>query len=918
MEEDAIAAAHHDFVLDEQSTASALDKIQNALERMPGAYAWMMVGEDVKTARVLTCNSAFIDIFQPAAPSGSNIQTPNISDWPTPEGNLKTVLSTLESVIKTGQPNDCNLLLTESSGQSHSIHLNFSRMSGPDDYPARLAVTAHETSESRRLELVARHATEMLRAMIDGVKEYAVFMLNTDRTIVSWNAGAARLTGQSGQDVVGKNVDVLKSVEQKDGINWEKLVDQTTLKTPARGEGWMTKRDGIFWGTVACHALVAQNSLRGYAVVIHDLTDKLASEAAIRDSEARFRDYAESASDWFWETDSNLQITHLSETFSDRLGMPIEDALGQAHFQLSDMTEMAEEWWAHLRSLKEHKHFRDFQYTVSVPDGRVVTISDSGKPVFDKNGDFIGYRGAGRDISQEIKAREAANTIAYRFFSAMDTASEAIILFDAQRRLVFWNKRTVSMLPELARYLRKGIRYSSILFALGTYTVAGSLSTPRKLRDIFNQSETADLTKEIQFSDGRYVRVSERDTEEGGITLVLSDTSEMVEREQKLRQRYKMEALGQLTGGVAHDFNNLLTVVSGNLEMVQPHVQDAPKLSKRIQNAIDAVSRGADLTGRLLGFARQAPAETQTVNISDQITTLLPLLRQAVGNSVTISHLIDDVGAIDVDASQFDNAVLNLCINARDAMPDGGTLSIVTEPVSKLPTVPEDMEIPFGLKWVAIRVKDTGLGMPKEVRERAFDPFFTTKEHGKGSGLGLSMVYGFVRRSKGLVDLDSTPGSGTTMSLYLPISPQNLTVDSQTSDAPAIPVIGNGHILLVEDNGPAREVIDAMLQDLGYSVTAVDSGAEAIHVLETGGPYDLILSDYTMPGGKTGLDVAHAARKSLGDVPILLMSGYTDIIPDPSKDGLENVQIVHKPFSLGRLSQLLKSAMDGPQQTIDL
>lgn len=904
----ALALAHKDFPLNTDVGAAKWDDIQKAVHHKlalyPGGMAWACASSN-GDMYLLSCNDDFAEQL------GLDTQEPqNVKDLNLSRTDLKRLAGSLAQAAETGQRVASTINRHITTEEQRTILISVSRLSDAKEVPARLMISSVDVTERRRVELVARHATELLRAMIDGVQEYAVFMLNEDGTVASWNAGAARLTGRTGPEMVGEHISKL-NMDDSESINWSRLVHEAETQYPFMMEGWMSKTDGFFWGTATCTPVFSNGNKRGFAVMIHDLTEKLSSEQAIRASEQRFKDFAESASDWFWETDKNLCLKYLSPTFEDRLGIDPSYLLGKAHFQFSDLHEGADEWWEHLRALNAHKPFRDFRYTITLPNGRTVHITDSGKPLFNEAGKFIGYRGAGRDITHEVKAREAANTIAHRFFSAMDTASEAILLFDADRRLVFWNRRTVALFPLLARRLTSGLRYNTLLHVMGKCTQDDQDFGPRGLRSVFNTPAGKNgYVTELRFEDTRHFRVTERHTHEGGVTLVMSDITQEMAREQQIRQSYKMEALGQLTGGVAHDFNNLLTVVGGNLEMVEPHLEDSPKLSKRIQNALDAVTRGADLTGRLLGFARQQPAESQIINIAECMSTLTPLLRQAVGNSVQFHQELSDVGVVEVDASQFDNAILNLCINARDAMPEGGTLRVTLESYEGIPPVADYNPGLAANHWVRLQVQDTGFGMKDDVIQRAFDPFFTTKEHGKGSGLGLSMVYGFIRRSGGQITIDSKVGLGTTVSLYLPLKEAPEHTESPVASGRADLPKGTETILVVEDNAQALEVISAMLDDLGYVVETAPSGREAVELLRSGARHDLVLTDFSMPGGMTGLDVCKAAMELQPHMPVILMSGYAELIPDTAGTPMATAKLIHKPFSLAQLSQVVRDSLE--------
>ncbi len=344
----------------------------------------------------------------------------------------------------------------------------------------------------------------------------------------------------------------------------------------------------------------------------------------------------------------------------------------------------------------------------------------------------------------------------------------------------------------------------------------------------------------------------------------------------KLRQSQKMEAVGQLTGGVAHDFNNLLTVIIGNSELVADGVKDRPALRKMVETTVKAAERGAELTSRLLAFSRRQALDPKPSDVNRQIAGMDSMLRRTLGEHIEI-EMVGGGGLWKalVDPGQLENAILNLCLNARDAMPKGGRLTIETAN-ARLDSAyaASQSEVEPG-QYVMIAVSDTGAGMDAATLERAFEPFFTTKDVGKGSGLGLSMVYGFVKQSRGHVRIYSEPGHGTTVKLYLPRADSDEAAGAEaasTVDAPR----GSGRILLVEDDELVRENAAEQLRSLGYDVVAAGSGREALAVLENGEAFDLLFTDVVMPGGMNGRELAERALLLRPGLPVLYTSGYTE------------------------------------------
>jgi signal transduction histidine kinase len=376
--------------------------------------------------------------------------------------------------------------------------------------------------------------------------------------------------------------------------------------------------------------------------------------------------------------------------------------------------------------------------------------------------------------------------------------------------------------------------------------------------------------------------------------------------EEQFHQSQKMESVGQLTGGVAHDFNNLLTVVSGNLELMEA-VADSDRVRQLASAARRAVDRGTKLTAQLLAFSRRQILNPKLVNGNQLISEFQGLIRQAVGGACEVKLRTDgQLWLCHVDPSLLETALLNLALNGRDAMPDGGVLEIETRNV-----VVDEGAVAGCLpgSYVRLSVSDTGCGMPPEVRDRVFEPFFTTKEVGKGTGLGLSMVYGFVRQSGGHIAVESSPGVGTTVALYLPKATQQPDADEESVQAQTIPT-GSDRILMVDDNEDLLEVTSAMLTTFGYQVSCARNGAEALQIIQGGQQFELLFSDIVMPSGMNGIELAREARRLNKDIKILLTSGYARDVLERHR-AVGEFPIIDKPFSLADLAQRLQSILHG-------
>lgn len=381
---------------------------------------------------------------------------------------------------------------------------------------------------------------------------------------------------------------------------------------------------------------------------------------------------------------------------------------------------------------------------------------------------------------------------------------------------------------------------------------------------------------------------------------------EIAERERAqaaLTQVQKMEAIGRLTGGIAHDFNNLLHVVNMNLELVSLYAKD-DKVKPVVDRAKAAARRGARLTSQLLSFARSQSLLPKLTHVNTLILGMKDLLEISVGSAVEVElDLCKDPAAVVLDPSQLEMAVLNLAVNSRDAMPEGGKLTIST--CARAQAVANG-ELAAG-DYVSVTVTDSGSGIPAHVLPKVFDPFFTTKPVGRGTGLGLSQVYGFARQSGGLAHIRSEPGKGTTVEMLFPAASADPEELDHVAQSPAMPQKARGfHILVVEDDAEVRRVIVECLSLIGYRVTEAANGGEALEALRTTKP-DLMVVDYAMPD-MTGAEVISRARLSVGDLPVILATGYADMAQVERLAGKLN--ILRKPFDIAALGDAVHEALE--------
>ncbi|SFO71886.1 PAS domain S-box-containing protein [Bradyrhizobium sp. Ghvi] len=518
------------------------------------------------------------------------------------------------------------------------------------------------------------------------------------------------------------------------------------------------------------------------ATLERDLRIRRRAEEDAHASERRFRDYAETASDWFWETGPDHVFTYISDR-AGAFGLDPKRLIGKRRLDAaSDHDADPQKWREHMAVLDRHEPFRKFEYRGRDAAGRQHYFSVNGQPVFADDGRFMGYRGSATDLT------------------------------------------------------------------------------------------------------------TQRETEE------------------RLRQSQKMDAIGQLTGGVAHDFNNVLTVITGTIEIIREGLADKPDLAAIAQLIDDAASRGAEITSQLLTFARRQPLEPREVDVNGLVVETARLLRPTLGEHVEIvTRLADDAWLAMADPSQLSSAIVNLAVNARDAMPDGGRLTLET--ANRELDGSGDGEGKAG-SYVMVAVADTGHGIPADIRDRVFEPFFTTKGVGRGTGLGLSMVYGFAKQTGGTVAIESEEGRGTVVRLFLPQSAGGAAARSGSVQAP-VPARGQETILVVEDDPLVQGYVIAQLGSLGYRTLTASDGASALALVDQGASFDLLFTDIIMPGGMNGRELAEAVRLRRPGVRVLYTSGYTDdtMIHEGHLD--PGVALLQKPYRKADLSQKIREMLAG-------
>jgi signal transduction histidine kinase/FixJ family two-component response regulator len=498
-------------------------------------------------------------------------------------------------------------------------------------------------------------------------------------------------------------------------------------------------------------------------------------------------------------------------------------------------------------------------------------------------------------------AEQRQRQLAGRLQSSLDSLSQGVGVFGPSLLLRHWNDCFGVLLNAPSELLREGTPYADFVTRTAC---AGKPVLETEQQISAGRTDTA-VIYEYQTPDERVLEVRRTATPDGGFILTLSDLTKRAEAEILLREAQKMQAIGQLTGGIAHDFNNLLTVILGNLELALARVKDDSPLAVNLERALWATQRGGTLTSHLLAFARKQPLAPAPVALSATLPELVPLLRRTLGEHIDVCF-VDSAGLWPAmtDPAQLESAVLNLALNARDAMPGGGRLTIeLANKVLDADYARRHSEVVPG-DYVMVAVSDTGHGMTPDVIARAFEPFFTTKTEGRGTGLGLAMVFGFVKQSGGHIKIYSEPNEGTSVKMYLPRAIGGAWSDTRLVSAPAELPQGDATILVVEDETGVREVAVAILRSLGYRVLEAADGDEGLRVFGANtADVDMLLTDVVLPGRIRGRELAERITAARPEVKVLFMSGYTEnsIVHHGRLD--DGVQLLGKPFKREQLAR---------------
>jgi PAS domain S-box-containing protein len=672
----------------------------------------------------------------------------------------------------------------------------------------------------------------------------------------------------------------------------------------------------------------------GMYVVVQDITDGKLAERALGESEQRFRSIADSAPVPIWVSrlDGHREFVNLA--YVDFLGVSVAEALvfdWRKALHPDDLTRILQEQRAGEGSRRPFALEARYRRA----DGQWRWLRSESQPRWSPTGEHSGFIGVAHDLTESKEAERKLTQLNETLERRIEDRTAELFATQALIRTFFDHSSECHAV--LAEAGDGRFRYEEVNPAtLQLYNMKREQVIGYTVDELFGAEKAASVNEPLAAclrsgAPVRYERLQGEAMVEAIATPVPDETDarrrvvvsarDVTERrrlEEQLRQALKMEAVGQLTGGVAHDFNNLLTLVMGGLDVIgrQAPKLPSPEALARIERArsmaLQGVQRAAALTSRLLAFSRQQALTPQSVEPNKLVAGVCDILRRTLGETIELeTALAAGSWRVFADANQLENALLNLALNARDAMPDGGKLTIETANCILDQAYIAALSEPVAPgQYVMIAVADTGAGMDRATRERAFDPFFTTKEVGKGTGLGLSQVYGFARQSSGHVKIYSEAGEGAVIKIYLPrhLGPTHEAEDEDLPDAARL--VGTECVLVVEDEDALRAYTSEILRELGYRVIEASNGAAALELLESGQAVDLLLTDVVMPGGLNGRQLADEATRRLPKLKVVFMTGYTRnaVVHQGRLDG--GVNLISKPFAFHELAEKIRASLD--------
>jgi PAS domain S-box-containing protein len=754
-----------------------------------------------------------------------------------------------------------------------------------------------ERLRRRHAELASAHRRN--QSIVEGAGEGVLELDNVGHVRYA-NPAAAKILGYKPTELPGLDYRVLINT-QVDEAKTDPVRKVRYTTDMLRGVGALLRRKDGQYRPVEYRVLpvTEEGASVGTVLVFRDVTERVRLDNLIKDMQTTAR-----IGGWEFEVASGtLHWTEALYTIHElAVGSPLESERMLGMFHPEDERKLR----GALRAAKESGANADLQLRLNSARGRQLWVRTIIK-VERRNNETVRLHGTLQDITDLVLAQEQLLEARDFFEKTLNAVPAPIAYFNREYAMTYansalgqWmNKPVGELLGKTAEELESPETLAPVRERIHRVLAGEAIQVHQTgIRNGVAREWQNHLVPEVD-ANGAVV----------GFFGIVYDLTEQKRLEARLLQAQKMEAIGQLTGGIAHDFNNLLGVVIGNLQLLERSVAETPTLARKVHTAMRAAVRGADLTRRLLAFARRQILDPTVLDLNRQLSGLSELMQRTLGESIDVRMVqAHDLWHTRADAGQFENAILNLAINARDAMPQGGRLTVRTHN-TRLDALfcSEHPGIEPG-DFVSVSVSDTGVGMESDVLKRVFEPFFTTKESGKGSGLGLAMVHGFAEQCGGVATIDSQVGRGTSVQILLPRCHEQQSLREDTIVTRVAPG-GSETILVVEDDADLRETVVTALGQLGYRALSAANAAAALRVLAGSEHIDLLFTDVMMPGGMLGPALAIRAREMRPDIDVLFTTGYAENTV-LSAAGLTSAEVITKPYRNEDLAVRIRYVLD--------
>jgi len=754
------------------------------------------------------------------------------------------------------------------------------------------------SSERKRAEKTLQSSEANLRKIIEKNAD-GIFIVDRDGLVRYVNPATEALFGCKAEELIGELFGFPLTASEAMEID-------------------IIRRDGGGIRVAEVHMVEMEwEEKNAYLASLRDITERKQAEEALRKSEEKYRTILETIEEGYFEVGIAGNFTFFNDSLSRLLGYSRDEMMGMNNRQYTDKENAQKLYQAFNRVYRTGEPTKRFDWGIIRKDGTKRYIEPSVSLIKNSSGQPIGFRGIVRDITERKLAEEVIKDSEERYRTAIENSNDGVAIVKGDFHL-YVNQKLLEMF---------GYNHPEEIVGKPVSVTVHPDDRDRVMEITLKRQKGKDVPSKYEFKGIRkdgdiiYVEVSATKTTYRGEAVSLAYLrditehkrveQEMMNLQDQLRQSQKIEAIGRLAGGISHDFNNLLTVIKGYSQLSLLEFKEGDPLRGNLEEINNAADRAADLTHQLLAFSRRQILEFKVIDLNTALRNLEKMLRRVIGENIElVIHLPEDLGGVKTDPGQIEQVIMNLAVNARDAMPEGGKLVIETANVElDEEYVRNHVAVKTG-GYVMLAVSDTGVGMTPEVRDRVFEPFFTTKEEGKGTGLGLATVYGIVKQSGGNIWVYSELGKGTTFKIYFPRVDEPLDEISEKVTVGKELLRGSETILVVEDEEEVRRLTVRIFKELGYEVLEAGQGIDTFPVAdEHKGPIHLLLTDVVMPK-MSGRELAERLKPLYPKMKVLYMSGYTDNAITHHGVLEKGINYIPKPFTVDGLARKVREVLD--------